>query len=104
MRNHAPVESQLLPVVYLSMRKNLDSFCLLAGFRSYPKEVESSPFHENQHPKIVVSNRNLLFHSSIFRGELLVSGRVLPKEVFHHPFIYEPQVVYDLTMFHLSVL
>ena len=28
-------------------------------------------------PKMVVSNRNLLFQGSIFRGELLVSGRVL---------------------------
>ena len=27
--------------------------------------------------KMVVSNRNLLFQGSIFRGELLVSGRVL---------------------------
>ena len=34
------------------------------------------PETNSSHLKMVVSNRNLLFQQSIFRGELLVSGRV----------------------------
>ena len=33
--------------------------------------------------KMVVSNRNLLFQRSIFRCELLVSGRVIPPNVWN---------------------
>ena len=52
-----------IPVVYL-----LCKWCS-AGIITLP-ETNSSPL------KMVVSNRNLLFQGSIFRGELLVSGRV----------------------------
>ena len=34
--------------------------------------------------KMVVSNRTCLFQGSIFRGELLVSGRVPPRMLAHH--------------------
>ena len=34
------------------------------------------PWNKLKNPKMVVSNRNLLFKGSIFRGKLLVSGRV----------------------------
>ena len=61
------------------------SSCVAVGAKSSPICCCCSPAELRNHtlPKtnsspleMVVSNRNLLFQGSIFRGELLVSGRV----------------------------
>ncbi len=54
----------------------------------------------NISPKMVVSNRNLLFQGSIFRGKLLVSGRVYMLDMFCpacHPSVFALGAVPRLT-------
>ena len=61
VRKAPPVTRKLLGCL-LSKQKSFDNITL--------------PETNSSHLKMVVSNRNLLFQQSIFRGELLVSGRV----------------------------